>query len=117
MTFRVGQKVVFIAHVADDVRACYPNASFPNKDGIYTIRGFGRRDEPGDLLLLQELDNGHLIGLTLNGFYCCREPGFSAEKFRPIVERKTDISIFTAMLNPSLEDVASHILNEVTLCP
>jgi hypothetical protein len=26
--------------------------------------------------------------------------GFLAERFRPVVERKTDISIFKAMLNP-----------------
>ena len=29
------------------------------------------------------------------------ECGYSAERFRPVVERKTDISIFTQMLNPS----------------
>jgi hypothetical protein len=28
-------------------------------------------------------------------------PAFNAERFRPVVERKTDISIFRAMLNPS----------------
>ena len=27
-------------------------------------------------------------------------PGYNAEAFRPIVEKKTDISIFTKMLNP-----------------
>lgn len=27
--------------------------------------------------------------------------GFGAWRFRPVVERKTDISIFTAMLNPA----------------
>jgi hypothetical protein len=31
-----------------------------------------------------------------------RKPyGFWPHRFRPVVERKTDISIFTAMLNPS----------------
>lgn len=42
---------------------------------------------------------------------------YSRIRFRPLVERKTDISIFTEMLNPSLEDVANLILQEVTLCP
>lgn len=29
------------------------------------------------------------------------EPGWPARNFRPVVDRKTDISIFKAMLNPS----------------
>lgn len=31
--------------------------------------------------------------------------GFAARRFRPVVERKTDISIFKAMLNPSKQPV------------
>lgn len=34
-----------------------------------------------------------------------QEPWWWAEAFRPIVERKTDISIFTKMLKPSDEKV------------
>lgn len=33
--------------------------------------------------------------------------GFAAERFRPIVERKTDISIFKAMLNHSKQEVGA----------
>jgi len=34
-----------------------------------------------------------------------RDGGWYARRFRPIVERKTDISIFTAMLNPSKQEI------------
>jgi hypothetical protein len=50
------------------------------------------------LLTFVEHDNFHL---STNGY----EPGFNAECFSPIVERKTDISIFTKMLNPSKQSV------------
>lgn len=33
--------------------------------------------------------------------------GFLASRFRPIVERKTDISIFTDMLTPKTEEVSA----------
>lgn len=35
------------------------------------------------------------------------EAGFDSRRFRPIVERKTSISIFKAMLNPSKTEVAA----------
>lgn len=31
--------------------------------------------------------------------------GYHADRFRPIIERKTDISVFTAILNPSTQKV------------
>jgi hypothetical protein len=34
-----------------------------------------------------------------------REPGFYSSRFRPIVERKTDISVFTKMLTPKQESL------------
>jgi hypothetical protein len=75
--------------------------------------------------------SGKPIELVQNAIYRIRDIGgmsgnlvnvgtihyYAPERFRPIVERKTDIAIFTAMLNPSLEDVANLILQEVTLCP
>lgn len=86
--FRVGQKVVCV----DASGAASP---FIIKGGIYTIAGFDARrasnsDRPG--LFLAEVDS------TDRGRYY---GSFLANRFRPVVERKTDISIFKAMLNPS----------------
>jgi len=33
--------------------------------------------------------------------------GFASSRFRPVVERKTDISIFKAMLNPSKQRISA----------
>lgn len=87
MTFRVGQKVVCVdASGAVDPR--------PVKGRVYTIasaRWVNACLEPGWGVTLVELpsietDDHHAE--------------FFARRFRPIVERKTDISIFIKMLTP-----------------
>lgn len=91
--FRVGQKVVCI----DDA----PSASgvvspFKNGDVLTIISimdGFSYR--------------GHDLGLLFAEVPCIGhyDHGYSVARFRPVVERKTDISIFRAMLNttPQME--------------
>jgi hypothetical protein len=88
--FRVGQKVVCVI----------------DKDG-------GRDDVYG---------GGHSAGLRSGDIYVVtrapNEGGFMSvagiygswcrTRFRPVVERKTDISIFKAMLTPKREDVRAH---------
>lgn len=90
MTFRVGQKVVCVRGPIYFTKA--PHDVCVGK--IYTVRELrlSRRNEPG--ILVDEIHNPihPKIG---------REYGFIAARFRPVVERKTDISVFTAMLNPS----------------
>lgn len=86
--FRVGQKVVCV-----DARIPrYPGVIPVAKGAIYTIRDSG--PEPmaqGEWwVLLNEITNISAEGLG--------ELGYTAARFRPIVERKTDISIFTRML-------------------
>jgi hypothetical protein len=39
------------------------------------------------------------VGLKLAGMNNYANSGFNAHRFRPLVERKTDISLFKAMLN------------------
>lgn len=84
MTFHVGQKVVCV----DDS----PNRlgeECPVKRGpIYIVSDVGMAwDGPY---------------LNIEGVRLARQYfGFAVERFRPIVEKKTDISIFTAMLNPN----------------
>ncbi len=81
MTFRVGQKVECI-----DAKYC---SNCIRAKQVYTCLA---------------VDS---VFLTVD---CCAkaDPGIHAwyaSRFRPIVERKTDISIFTAMLNPSKQGI------------
>jgi hypothetical protein len=85
MTFRVGQKVVCISE--DKTRIL-------RRGRIYTIAsirwiGADETNDPG-------------LGVTVEETPTKEDDEwfaeFRAERFRPIVERKTDISIFTKML-------------------
>lgn len=96
--FRVGQRVVCV-----DVSAC-PEGSVPWKiitnglDGltegrVYTIRaigGFAGRDQ----VWLYEIIRP-LVGSIGKKYGEC---GYRPSRFRPVVERKTDISVFTEIL-------------------
>jgi hypothetical protein len=62
-------------------------------DTIYTIIGFGKPDRRGDIGL-------HLAEVTIHADGTHTD-AFASKRFRPVAERKTDISIFTAMLTPS----------------
>ena len=103
MAFRIGQKVVCV----DDVFASrhYPGyEAWPTKNIVYTIRDIYNEDfEDGwaTALLLEEIINPFYDWLTLGN----HEAGFSARRFRPVVEKKTDISIFTKMLDSVSREV------------
>lgn len=93
MTFRVGQKVV--CWNADWPKASYYGEEvLPQKDEVYTIRELleiaGRT-----LLRVNEIRNP-VMDYNFGKYECA----FHISRFRPIVERKTDISIFTKMLTP-----------------
>lgn len=84
MTFRVGQKVVCIK------RGNWTGIHVGPKFGdVLVIRGFDTHPQKG--LLFEGICSGeYYIG--------SEERGYDQSRFRPIVERKTDISIFTKML-------------------
>jgi hypothetical protein len=86
MTFRVGQKVVCV-----DDRSNLWTAPWIKRGCIYEISGFtaGTHDPLG--LFPDNSSDILLVGIEKPG-------GFAAERFRPIVERKTDISVFTEIL-------------------
>lgn len=100
MTFRIGQKVVCIMPEwpgSQDV----PNR--PAFKEVYTIRAF----VPDGGLLLCEIHNppmDHIEG------YC--EPAWWPGRFRPVVERKTDISVFTEILRKATKKIPALIGNE-----
>jgi hypothetical protein len=98
MTFHVGQKVVCV----DDYfapSAVIPGTILPKKGDVYTVRelfpywGWAAirlheiHNPPGTY---RDEGTGELV-----------EAAFPAFRFRPVIERKTDISVFTAMLKPS----------------
>ena len=95
MTFRVGQRVVCIAEGHGPILLGEVNAIV---GAIYTVRKIS--EYGGQIgLYLSEIINPpqHTIdGLIERGMY--------SERFRPIVERKTDISIFTKMLTDKRVD-------------
>lgn len=97
--FRVGQKVVCIRD--DFARDRYAGVRYPEHGKVYTLRTVEFDDRYQlTFVRLAEICNPVLMyqgGMT--------EVSFDAEAFRPIVERKTDISIFKAMLTPKTEQV------------
>ena len=87
MAFYVGQKVVCV----DDRPFFSEGVPVPLVLGrIYTVAGFDNHD----CLVLVEQPGRNFAGWR-------SDLGYQKSRFRPVVERKTDISIFKAMLNPS----------------
>jgi len=77
VTFRVGQKVVCVEPIDELV-----------KGEIYTISAVGRFDGGENVMV----DVAEIQNYAPYAWYSYR--------FRPIVERRTDISIFKKMLKP-----------------
>lgn len=99
MTFQIGQKVVCV----DDTPNPKRGASIIKNGAVYTVKGFCRQEHSDgkDGLFLCEVATRETRTLC----EC-----FKFERFRPAVEPKTDISIFTKMQTPkvrSLEDVGT----------
>lgn len=95
MTFYVGQKVVCV----NDLNWYEPSASkyFPKRGSIYTIRGMrGPYFDGMHGCYLNEIINPP----DANG----EEWTFCVSRFRPVTDRKTDISIFTQMLTPNSKE-------------
>ena len=106
--FYVGQKVVCIDDGSDE-KYNIPREDMEywgDLDGltrghVYTVRALGAWGEyaTGNVWLVE-------IVRPLDCDYSLQfgEAPFAAARFRPVVERKTDISIFTAMLNTKNQD-------------
>jgi len=99
MTFHVGQKVVCV-DVTDRHR--YGGFVIPVKGAIYTIRKF---DDCEGVYLAEVVNPPTLVASHDGGRIHIDEPSFWLKDFRPIVDGKTDISIFTAMLTPNKTQV------------
>lgn len=101
--FRVGMKVVCVNDDPFFVVKKGRNASMDGlrKGAVYAIRATGVC--PCWLVQVVWLDE--IVREIEDGFERYGELGFGAARFRPIVEKKTDISIFTSMLTPAPKKV------------
>jgi hypothetical protein len=103
--FHVGQKVVCVDDLTNNTNEKLPEI---NAGHVYVIRRIGRIHVPSigyldteESLWLEGVDRHikvHSISVDL---------GFRHSRFRPAVTRKTDISIFKAMLNPSKQRISA----------
>lgn len=99
--FYVGQKVERLRDLGEAAtRSMEIGASmggvYPQPGVVYTVCEIWTSPKGSEILRLAEINNAHFLAKGWN-----REPGFEARYFRPVVERKTDISIFTDMLVPA----------------
>lgn len=96
MSFHIGQRVVCINDQMDGGATRWKDATYPVFGQIYTVRGMAVL--PGGLILRLE----EIICPTFGRDN--EEAGFGADHFRPVIERKTDISVFQRMLNPNMRE-------------
>jgi len=96
--FHVGQKVVCINNKAD-AGFVWVKGTRPTLNAIYTVRAVGITTYNNVGLRLNEI--------ILSGYHCCyshkrfEDAFYRADRFKPVIEKKTDISIFTQLLTPS----------------
>lgn len=103
--FYIGQKVVC---VNDSEREfLQPNTVYVKrpwllvKGKVYTISELINLPNRMPGLLLEEIPDRN----------CPIEPGYARERFKPVIEKKTDISIFKAMLNKTPQQNRKELLN------
>lgn len=103
MAFYVGQKVVCVDASNRPGRRWYPGEA-PVEGSVYTIVGVRASKKPERapfVLAFKELERCEEMRAWLIERGRKDWPGYGSNRFRPLVERKTDISIFKAMLSPS----------------
>lgn len=96
--FHVGQKVVCVR----DEWITLAGESTPKAGVIYTIRNIEAADAGEDGVYLQLVEIVNAPRPYIDGH---KESAFWSLGFRPVVERKTDISVFTEMLKTAPETV------------
>lgn len=97
MSFQVGQKVTLIRQINASWRGHPAVPNLPEFGAVYTVREVS----PSMGIKLSELRNPSVVRFLNN---LMGEVFFMGRAFRPVVERKTDISIFVRMLTPARED-------------
>jgi hypothetical protein len=92
--FKIGGKVVCVIagpwYRLSDLRQ--PSTNGPALDQVYTIAGFRDCGLYGFGLILEEIGHGDSDGIPWS---------YDARCFRPVIDRATDISALTALLDPA----------------
>ncbi|NTG07118.1 hypothetical protein [Rhizobium rhizogenes] len=105
-SFRVGQKVVCVEDTVippDIIKGVYPIV--PIKASVYTIRDISIGElSKKPCLLFHEIPDEKIVCVLDGNEWVCT-PMWEADCFRPLVERKTDISQFKAMLTSQTSKV------------
>lgn len=105
MNFRVGQKVVCIGtdgtpNVDWEEWVSYWKIARPSRGSVYTVRDIRAGADRQHIRLVE------IINPTAEFSDAPpQEPWFWASAFRPIVERKTDITVFTEILRKATKPV------------
>lgn len=101
MEFHIWQKVVCIDDTGFDwdEEEVSLGCAGPRRGNVYTVRGFYMPTS----IWLEEIKNP-LLDYDDDGIVGLLELSFRVERFRPLDEKKTDISIFTAMLTDTKVD-------------
>lgn len=99
MAFYIGQRVECVDADPECGRIFWPGEQL-RLGQIYTVAAIVDNPSGYAAIAIREVPR-HSIAVS-HGYR-----GFKASRFRPIVERKTDISIFKAMLNPSKQEVSA----------
>lgn len=99
MSFRIGQKVVCVGtngtpRVDWDAWVAYYKIVRPDRGSIYTVRDIRIGSEGRQFIRLVEIVNPHAKFCDAPD----QEPWWWAEAFRPVVDRKTDISFAVEIL-------------------
>lgn len=112
LDFLVGQQVVCV----DDKfkMGGYGHEIHPKEKSVYTIRHIGEHPDPkfkdSPSCLLEEIVNPECNYSCGDGIVRKYEPFFALRRFKPC--KKTDISVFTAMLNPTPIEVLKEMAQE-----
>jgi hypothetical protein len=108
MRFYIGQRVVCVGGRATSRSPAFWKAwreqhkiIIPQRGIVYTIRDTRMAKDGTQRARLMEIINPAVPFTDAPD----QEPWFQSASFRPVVERKTDISIFTRMLTPEKERV------------
>jgi len=100
VNFRTGQKIICVDAAARPFRSWGQTESL-SEGRVYTVRAaFMRKGTP--TLWLDEVERDARARVQWGD-----DVGYGAWRFRPVVERKTDISIFTKMLK-----TREHAIND-----
>lgn len=103
MAFHVGQKVVCVnnGNSLNTPNAKWRDGERPAIGAVYTVRSIHLHEIGGQTLWLNEIcrcdEAVREYGPSV---------GYGSYRFRPVIERKTDISIFTEMLTPKVKERA-----------